>query len=48
MAPLIMAILNPTSVIAHLAELKAVPADLLPLAERAMTRGGQRYAAAEL
>ena len=39
-----IALVNPTSVNAHLAEIRALPADIVVLAETALTAGGQKRA----
>ena len=41
-------LINPTSVGAHIADLKTLPADFLFLPEVSLTAGAQRYATKEL
>ena len=44
----LLTILNPTSVLTHLAEITTLPGDALMLAETSLTQGGQKYASQEL
>ena len=44
----LLAVVNPTSVLAHQGELKAMPGDATMVAESGLTRGGQKLYRAEL
>ena len=44
----LLTILNPTSVLTHLAEVKTLPGDAVMLSEPSLTKGGQKFASAEL
>ena len=44
----LLAVINPTSVVAHLAELRSLPGDLVVLAEPSLTAGGQKFASSQL
>ncbi len=43
-----LAVLNPTSAVAHLPELRSLNVDAAILAETSLTKGGQKHASAEL
>ena len=47
-APFLLAILNPTSVNAHLGDLRSLPVDAAMLSEVSLTFGGQKFAKSQL
>ena len=44
----LLTVLNPTSAVAHLAELRSLPGDVVILAEPSLTAGGQKFASSQL